>query len=277
MADALPEPGSGLLDRYQPGSAFDEAFNADGSVRDTYSRIVERFRDLDAGEVQRLEQLVADEFRRQGITFTVYSEEEGTERIWPIDLFPRLIAAAEWDELARGLSQRVAALNCFLADLYCGEGAAIADGVVPRWLVVSSQGFERNAMGISVPHSAHCTVAGIDVVRGADGRYRVLEDNLRSPSGISYVVENRAAMAKACSWLFYDHAVQPTEQYGQMLRSTLESMAPGEDSPHIVVLTPGIFNAAYFEPGGHAARVAHRELLPGRGLQRHLGAGTRNA
>ena len=265
MGEPSRDLEGGLLDRYQPGGAFDEAFNADGSVRDTYSRIVERFRDLDAGEVQRLEQLVADEFRRQGITFTVYSEEEGTERIWPMDLFPRLIAAAEWDELARGLSQRVAALNCFLADLYCGEGAAIADGVVPRWLVVSSQGFERNAMGISVPHSAHCTVAGIDVVRGADGRYRVLEDNLRSPSGVSYVVENRAAMAKACSWLFYDHAVQPTEQYGQMLRSTLESMAPGEDAPHIVVLTPGIFNAAYFE---HAflARSMGVELVEGRDL-----------
>ena len=266
MADALPEPGSGLLDRYQPGGAFDEAFDADGSVRDTYSRIVERFRDLDVGEVQRLENLVADEFRRQGITFTVYSEEDGTERIWPMDLFPRLVAAAEWDELARGLSQRVAALNCFLADLYCGEGAAMADGVLPRWLVVSSQGFERNAMGISVPHSAHCNIAGIDVVRGGDGRYRVLEDNLRSPSGISYVVENRAAMAKACSWLFYDHQVQPTEQYGRMLRSTLESMAPdGQDSPHVVVLTPGIFNAAYFE---HAflARSMGVELVEGRDL-----------
>ena len=265
MGEPSRELEGGLLDRYDAGRGYDEAFRPDGAVRDVYSRIVERFRELDVGEVQRLEKLVAEEFRRQGITFTVYSEEEGTERIWPMDLFPRIIAAAEWDELARGLSQRVAALNCFLADLYCGEGAVIADGVVPRWLVVSSQGFERNAMGISVPHSAHCTVAGIDVVRGDDGRYRVLEDNLRSPSGISYVVENRAAMAKACSWLFYDHAVQPTEQYGQMLRSTLESMALGEDSPHIVVLTPGIFNAAYFE---HAflARSMGVELVEGRDL-----------
>ena len=104
MVDALAEPG-GLLDGYQTGQAYDEAFEPNGSVRDTYSRIVESFRDLGAAEVQHLEKLVADEFRRQGITFTVYSEEEGTERIWPIDLFPRLIAAAEWDELARGLSQ----------------------------------------------------------------------------------------------------------------------------------------------------------------------------
>ena len=266
VADALLEPDAGLLDQYDPGGWYDEAFDADGSVRDTYSRIVERFRELDVDEVKRLEKLVADEFRRQGITFTVYSEEEGTERIWPMDLFPRIVAAAEWDELARGLSQRVAAMNCFLADLYNGGGQAIADGVVPRWLVVSSGGFERNAMGIRVPHSAHCNIAGIDVVRGADGRYRVLEDNLRSPSGISYVIENRAAMAKACSWLFYDHPVQPTEQYGRMLRSTLESMAPdGRDSPHIVLLTPGIFNSAYFE---HAflARSMGVELVEGRDL-----------
>ena len=266
MADSLPGQGSGLLGGYEPGRGFDESFEADGSVRGVYSKIVERFRGLDAGEVQRLERLVADEFRRQGITFTVYSEEEGTERIWPMDLFPRLIAAAEWDDLERGLSQRVAALNCFLEDLYSGECAAIADRVVPRWLVVSSRGFERNAVGIGVPHGAHCNVAGIDVVRDADGRYRVLEDNLRNPSGISYVIENRAAMAKACSWLFFDHAVQPVEQYGRMLRSMLESMAPGaQDSPHVVVLTPGMFNAAYYE---HAflARAMGVELVEGRDL-----------
>ena len=266
MADPLPEPGAGLLDCYETGPAFDEAFGPDGAAREVYTRIVERFRDLDTVELGRLERLVDDEFRRQGITFTVYSEDEGTERIWPMDLFPRLIAAAEWEDLASGLSQRVAALNCFLADLYSGESAALADGVVPTWLLVSSRGFERNAMGISVPHGAHCNIAGIDVVRGADGRYKVLEDNLRNPSGISYVVENRAAMAKACSWLFYDHAVEPTEQYGKLLRSTLESMAPGgRVAPHVVVLTPGIFNSAYFE---HAflARSMGVELVEGRDL-----------
>ena len=266
MTDSLPGAGGGLLDAYEPGQGFDEAFGSDGSVRRAYSRIVERFGQLDAGELRRLESLVADEFRRQGITFTVYSDEEGTERIWPMDLFPRLISALEWEELERGLTQRVAALNCFLNDLYCGDATAIADGVVPKWLIVSSRGFGRNAVGISVPHGAHCNVAGIDVVRDADGHYRVLEDNLRNPSGISYVIENRAAMAKACSWLFYDHAVQPVEQYGRMLRSTLESMAPGgQDSPHVVVLTPGIFNAAYFE---HAflARSMGVELVEGSDL-----------
>ncbi len=170
------------------------------------------------------------------------------------------------EALSAGLTQRIAALNCFLADLYSGEGAGIKDGVVPKWLVVSSTGFERNAVGIKVPHGAHCNVAGVDVVRGADGRYLVLEDNLRSPSGISYVAENRAAMAKAFNWLFYDHAVHPTDQYGQMLRSTLESMAPtGRRNPLVVVLTPGIYNSAYFE---HAflARSMGVELVEGRDL-----------
>ena len=239
--NGFSRPGGGLLDNYDASRAYDEVFEPDGSVRSAYTRIVERFRELGVTELRRLEKLVAEEFRRQGITFTVYSEDADTERIWPMDLFPRLIAAAEWDELARGLSQRVAALNCFLADFYSGDGEALADKVLPRWLVVSSQGFERNAVGIKVPHNAHCNIAGIDVVRGADGRYRVLEDNLRNPSGISYVIENRAAMAKVCTWLFDDHAVQPTEQYGPMLRSTLESMAPdGRDPPLYLVGGPGV-------------------------------------
>ena len=120
-----------------------------------------------------------------------------TERTWPMDLFPRIIEAAEWHDLERGLAQRVIALNRFLDDLYVGERAALEDGVVPRWLVTSSKGFERQAFGISVPSGARCMIAGIDLVRGADGRFAVLEDNLRNPSGISYVLENRAAMAKS--------------------------------------------------------------------------------
>ncbi|MCY4176811.1 MAG: circularly permuted type 2 ATP-grasp protein [Acidimicrobiaceae bacterium] len=260
----------GLLDGYLSGGearrGYDEAFDGDGSKRRIYRKIIDRFAELDTSEVERLEKLVADEFRRQGITFTVYSDDQGTERIWPMDLFPRLIAAAEWEHLARGLSQRVVALNCFLADLYSGEAQAVADGVLPRWVVLTSKGFERNAMGIAVPHGAHCNIAGIDVVRNAEGRFQVLEDNLRNPSGISYVIENRAAMAKACSWLFYDHPVAPTDNYGRMLRSTLDSMAPGgKDAPHVVVLTPGIYNSAYFE---HAflARAMGVELVEGRDL-----------
>ncbi|WP_419944538.1 circularly permuted type 2 ATP-grasp protein [Candidatus Poriferisodalis sp.] len=244
--------------------AFDEAFDRDGTVRPLYAAIVERFANFGTDELRRREGIIEEEFRRQGITFTVYGDSQGTERTWPMDLFPRLIAAAEWREIERGLAQRVTALNRFLADIYTGEGAAMADGVVPAWLVQSSDGFERNAFGVSVPHDAHCVIAGIDLVRDAEGQYRVLEDNLRNPSGISYVIENRAAMTKAFPRVWEDHTVEPVSQYGRMLRTALESVAPtgSGDKPLIVILTPGIYNSAYFE---HAflAREMGVELVEG--------------
>ncbi len=258
---------TGLLAGYEPSHTFDEAFDTDGLARRAYGRIVDRFRHVDATELRRIETLVADEFRRQGITFTVYSDDRGTERTWPMDLFPRVIEAAEWRLLEQGLAQRVTALNRFLDDLYAGEQAALHDGIVPRWLVTSSKGFERNAFGIHVPFGARCMIAGIDLVRGRDGGYAVLEDNLRNPSGISYVVENRAAMTKAFPALFEDHTVRPVDQYGQLLRSTLEEVAPASagDNPTIVILSPGVHNSAYFE---HAflARAMGVELVEGRDL-----------
>ena len=258
---------SGVLDGYDPSGVFDEAFASGDDHRAHYARIVDRFAGLEADELRRVERMVADEFRRLGITFTVYGDEEGIERTWPMDLFPRLIAAAEWRDLERGLEQRVTALNRFLADVYSGSCSAVAAGVVPQWLLTSSKGFERNAFGIDVPHGAHCMIAGIDLVRGADGSYAVLEDNLRNPSGISYVLENRAALSKAFPALFDDHIVQPVEQYGRMLRSTLESVAPpaSREEPTIVVLTPGVYNSAYYE---HAflARAMGVELVEGRDL-----------
>ncbi len=257
----------GLLDHYQPTGGWDEAFENDGRVRQCYERVAERFARLSVDDVHRLEEAVADEFRRQGITFTVYDDDAGTERTWPMDLFPRIIEADEWRTMEQGLAQRVTALNRFLDDLYVGERAAIEDGVIPKWLVTSSQGFERQAFGIPVPSAARCMIAGIDLVRGADGRFAVLEDNLRNPSGISYVLENRAAMAKTFPALFADHTVEPVDQYGLLLRATLEEVAPPSagDHPNIVILTPGIYNSAYFE---HAflARAMGVEMVEGRDL-----------
>jgi len=258
---------AGLLDNYASSATFDEAIDENGGDRGHYRRILDRFRDMDAAELKRIEAIAAAEFRRLGITFTVYGDGEGIERTWPMDVFPRIIRAAEWKHLELGLIQRVTALNRFLADLYVGEQAAIHDGVVPRWLVTTSTGFERNAFGIPVPYGAHCMIAGIDIVRGRDGGYAVLEDNLRNPSGISYVLENRAAMATAFPKVFRDYAVQPVEQYGRMLRATLESVAPANagDQPAIVVLTPGVYNAAYFEHT-FLARAMGVELVEGRDL-----------
>ena len=266
LADLRSQPLGDLFASYELGNWFDEAFDMDGSERHLYKSIVERFSELDISEIRRLEGLVEEEFRRQGITFTVYDNEEGTERVWLMDLFPRLISAAEWDKLERGLIQRVTAFNHFLADIYSGDAEAISDGIVPKWMITSASGFNRNAFGINPAHGAHCNIAGIDVVRDKDGTYRVLEDNLRNPSGIAYVVENRAATAKAFPRLFDDNTVQPVEQYGKMLRSMLESMAPtAVDSPHVVVLTPGIFNSAYAE---HVflARLMGVELVEGKDL-----------
>ena len=248
LSDSLPEPLGELFASYKTGETFDEVFERDGTVRLLYQRIVERFSTLDVSELHRLEGLIAEEFRRQGITFTVYDDDEGSERVWLMDLFPRLISAVEWDELAKGLSQRVEAFNCFLADIYSGDAAVIADGIIPKWIVTSSTGFNRSAFGINPAHGVHCNIAGIDVVRDSDGKYRILEDNLRNPSGIAYVLENRAATAKAFPQLFDHHTVQPVEQYAKLIRSMLESMAPAAvDSPNVVVLTPGIFNSAYAE------------------------------
>ncbi len=256
-----------LFDGYTQAHGFDEAFNPDGSPRPLYDKIVARFRQLDAADLLRIEGVVAEEFRRLGITFTVYGDNAGIERTWPIDLFPRLIGAAEWRTVEAGLRQRVTALNHFLDDLYVGEQAILNDNVIPEWLVTSSKGFERHAFGIGVPFGAHCMIAGIDLVRDDVGNYAVLEDNLRNPSGISYVVENRAAMAKAFPKLFDDHTVEPVDQYGEMLRRTLEDVAPptAGDHPNIVILSPGVFNSAYFE---HAflARSMGVELVEGQDL-----------
>ncbi len=258
---------AGLLADYTPVDGYDEAFTSAMEARPEYRKVIERFSRLTVDDARRIEAAVADEFQRQGITFTVYNDDQGTERPWPMDLFPRIITGEDWAKLERGLAQRIVALNRFLEDLYVGEQAALHDGVVPRWLVTSSKGFERQAFGIDVPFGSRCMIAGIDLVRDGQGRFAVLEDNLRNPSGVSYVLENRAAMAKAFPALFSDHVVRPVEQYGQLLRATLQEVAPPSagDDPTVVILTPGVYNSAYFE---HAflARAMGVELVEGRDL-----------
>jgi uncharacterized circularly permuted ATP-grasp superfamily protein len=259
-------PGE-LFDGYDHGGFFDEVFDGTGAIRQHYDALVKRLAELSPDDLRRRERLRDEAFRTAGITFTVYGEEEGIERTFPMDLLPRLIPADEWDEIERGLAQRVTALNRFLDDLYVGERAVLHDGIVPRWLVTSSSGFTREAAGVPVPKGARCLVAGIDLVRDADGTYRVLEDNLRNPSGISYVLENRASMTRVLPGAFGDHAVRSVDHYGNALLRALRNVAPAAagDEPTVVVLTPGIYNAAYFE---HAflARQMGVELVEGRDL-----------
>lgn len=257
----------GLFDGYDTDGFFDEVIGADGRPRAHYRNLVKRFESFTGDDLSRRERIRDQAFRSAGITFTVYGEGEGVERTFPMDLIPRVIPAEEWAHLEAGLVQRVTALNRFLDDLYVGEQAALRDGIVPRWLVVSSGGFQREAFGIPVPHGARCLVAGIDLVRDAEGTYRVLEDNLRSPSGVSYVLENRAAMTRVLPGVFDDHRVRPVDHYGSSLLRALRRVAPptADADPTVVVLTPGVYNSAYFE---HAflARQMGVELVEGRDL-----------
>ncbi|MDQ2649145.1 MAG: circularly permuted type 2 ATP-grasp protein [Actinomycetota bacterium] len=258
---------SGLFDGYDPGDFFDEAVDDTFHARPHYEALIRRLEGLTSNDLAERERVRDAAFRQAGITFTVYGEGEGIERTFPMDLVPRIIPGDEWSHIEEGLVQRVTALNRFLDDLYVGDRAAIHDGIVPRWLITSSEGFQRQAFGVQVPHGARCLVAGIDLIRDAEGTYRVLEDNLRNPSGVSYVLENRAAMTRVLPGVFDDHLVRPVDHYGPSLLNALRRVSPpGADlDPTVVVLTPGVFNATYFE---HAflARQMGVELVEGRDL-----------
>jgi uncharacterized circularly permuted ATP-grasp superfamily protein len=201
VGTVTPVPAD-LFEGYVHEGFFDEVFTSEGKVRPHYRTLTDKLGSLSSAELARRERLRDAAFRSAGITFTVYGDDDALERTFPLDLVPRMIPADEWAEVERGLVQRVTALNRFLDDLYVGEQAALHDGIVPSWLVKSSDGFRREAAGVTVPHGARCLVAGIDLVRDADGVYRVLEDNLRNPSGISYVLENRAAMTRVLPRVF---------------------------------------------------------------------------
>ncbi len=244
---------------------FDEVHD-DGVIRPHYTRLMERLSEIGNDDLAERFGMLDSFFRTLGITFALSGDEEGLERTWPMDLVPRIIPHQEWEMLEGGLTQRVRALNLFLDDLYVGEQAILNDGVVPRWLVQSADGYVREAHGIPAPAGARCVVAGIDLVRDDEGVYRVLEDNLRVPSGISYVIENRVAMTRVLPVAFANHAIRPVDHYGQMLLNALQSVAPPTVSnPTVVVLTPGVANSAYFE---HAflARLMGVELVEGRDL-----------
>ena len=254
-----------LLDGYTTADEFCEVFE-DGVARGHYEALVERLRSMDGADLAERAAMVDDTFRSLGITFAVYGGDEGIERTWPMDVIPRIVAANEWRTIEAGLIQRVRALNAFLEDVYVGNQSVFRDGVIPSWLVTSASGFTRGAHGVRVARGVRCVVSGIDLVRDAAGTFRVLEDNLRVPSGISYVLENRAAMRRAFPLVFSQYSVRPVDDYGTMLLRALRSLGPhGVGDPTVVVLTPGIYNSAYFEHT-FLARSMGVELVEGRDL-----------
>jgi len=235
---------------YDTGSFYDEMFRAPGQVRPHYQQIFERFGAMNAAEVERKHRLASETFLNQGITFTVYSDNQGTERIFPFDPIPRIIPASEWERVERGLEQRIRALNLFLHDLY-HEQRIIKEGIVPEEVVKSGKHFRPEFMGFDVPGGVYIHICGSDLIRDRDGTYYVLEDNGRCPSGVSYVLENRQVMKRVYPELFARHCVQPVDHYPQELLNLLRFIAPKHcptpGDPTVVLLTPGIFNSAYYE------------------------------
>ncbi|MBX7209356.1 MAG: circularly permuted type 2 ATP-grasp protein [Verrucomicrobiaceae bacterium] len=250
---------------YDTSGFFDEVFAPSCAVRPHYDTVVRSLDTLAAGDFARRQQSADAAFLKQGVTFTVYGDDKGTERIFPFDLMPRIIPRNEWEHIESGLVQRITALNLFLNDVYHGQ-QIMNDGVVPREIVESAAHYRPEFRGITVPHHIYIHVCGTDLVRDDSGAYFVLEDNGRCPSGASYVLENRQAMKRTFPHLLEQLPVRPVDGYGAMLRATLAHLAPpGVVDPAIVVLTPGVCNSAYFEHA-YLARQMGVPIVEGRDL-----------
>jgi uncharacterized circularly permuted ATP-grasp superfamily protein len=257
-----------LFGDYPFDHAFDEMRDPSGAVRTHYRALAETLAALPPDELQQRKQSADLSFLTQGITFTVYGRDEGTERIFPYDLLPRLVTAPEWDRIERGLTQRITALNLFLRDVY-SEAKILADRIIPRELVYSCKHYRRQMRGLQVPRNVYVAVVGSDLLRLSNGEFVVLEDNLRVPSGVSYMLTNRRVMKRTFPGLFQRYGVRPIEHYPQLLLATLRSLAPeGRPEPNIVLLTPGVFNSAYFEHT-YLARQMGVDLVEGRDLVTH--------
>ena len=245
-------------------AVYDEMFGADGAPREHSRLLHETLGRLSVGELGEIQERVSRSCLNEGITFTVYSDEAADERIIPIDCIPRILAAAEWKRLEAGLVQRVLALNHFLGDVY-SDGRAIADGVIPEDLVYDCPQYRREMRGVNPPHGTWVTICGTDVVRTTDG-FMVLEDNLRVPSGVSYMIANRKAVKASLRRLYRQCRVREVEHYGRLLRDTLRELAPdGCSEPTLALLTPGVANSAFYEHMFLANEIGG-ELVEGRDL-----------
>jgi len=254
-----------VLSAYDPSGYFDEMSPQTGSFRKPYETFAQRFQQITRDDFDDRRRAVDTAFLRQGITFNVYGDSAGTEKIFPFDLMPRIISAKEWEYLERGLIQRITALNLFLHDIY-HEQRILKDGVVPSYFVLSAKHFRREFVNFSVPKDIYIHICGSDLIRGGDGQWMVLEDNGRCPSGVSYVLENRRAMKRTFPAMFESVGVRPVDQYPQELLKMLQHIAPGGVAdPTVVLLTPGAYNSAYFEHT-YLAREMGIEIVEGRDL-----------
>ena len=246
-------------------TSYDEMFEAGGTIRPLYRALAQRMSELSPGEFQSRQRMVDLLLRNQGVTFTVYSDSAGIEKVFPFDPIPRLIAADEWSRVERGLIQRTEALNLFLRDIY-GAQRILEDKIIDPALIYGATFYRREMVGFVPPGGIYTHVVGTDLIRDKDGRFLVLEDNARNPSGVSYVLGCREVLKRVFRVLFEEYGVSPVEQYAEWLRETLEFVAPeGSDTANAVVLTPGIYNSAYFEHS-FLARQMGVPLVEGRDL-----------
>lgn len=252
-----------LLQSYQSDGFYDEVFSSSGEVRPAYRFFINDLQAISLDELKAKQHAAERTYIARGITFNVYSEGEGVERTMPFDLLPRIVSAEEWSGIDRGLIQRVRALDAFLDDVY-GKKLILKDKVVPQEIIASSSGYIKVCEGVHPPRDRWINISGIDLIRHSDGRYYVLEDNCRVPSGVSYVLENREIMKRVFPGVFERTHVCPVNNYPLRLLEMLEYLSDVPE-PNVVVLTPGIYNSAYFEHSFLAQQMGV-ELVEGRDL-----------
>jgi uncharacterized circularly permuted ATP-grasp superfamily protein len=240
-------------------------FEAGCAPRAAAKALVQLIEAMTDGELLRRQQSAERALLHMGITFNVYGDSAGTERIFPFDLVPRIVAAAEWAWIEHGLKQRIRALNLFIDDIYHDQ-KIVKDGVMPAEVISTASSFRKECIGLNPPDGVWCHITGTDLVRDRDGQIYVLEDNLRCPSGVSYVLQNRVVMKRTFPQVFESSRIRPVDDYPSRLRDLLESLSPASvESPRVVVMTPGIHNSAYFEHSFLAQQMGV-ELVEGRDL-----------
>ncbi len=256
------------MNSYVPEKTYDEMFDSMGVAREHYRSLQDYFEELGPKELDSRRRAADLSFLHQGVTFTVYGHEDSTEKVFPYDIVPRIITAREWKQIEDGLAQRITALNTFLGDIY-HEAKILKDKILPAHLIYSCRHFLRQMRGVKVPKDVYVSIVGTDLVRDESGGFFVLEDNLRVPSGVSYMLANRKVMKETFPALFSKYQVRSVASYGQALLKTLRSLSTlNHVEPTVVVLTPGIYNSAYYE---HAllAREMGVQLVEGRDLLVH--------
>jgi uncharacterized circularly permuted ATP-grasp superfamily protein len=254
-----------MFENYEVDGLFDEMFISPGNPRPHYLPVASRLQDLGTDAIQSRRRMADVSFRNQGITFTVYSDSSGVEKIFPFDLVPRIVPADEWQSIERGLIQRITALNLFCHDIY-HQQRILKENIIPPELIYGAKMFRREMFGVNVPRDIYIHVCGTDLIRDRDGKYYVLEDNGRTPSGVSYVLENRSVMKRVFPSLFAEYKVRAIEDYPYNLLQVLRYVAPQRGpEPSVAILTPGVYNSAYFEHS-FLARQMGVELVEGRDL-----------